>query len=57
MRPEVGRARRYAQCVFVDRSAFKRIMSKQRDIFFGNFAKLKPSCANIKTFKNRWKYV
>ena len=57
MRPEVGRARRYAQCVFVDRSAFKRIMSKQRDIFFCNFAKLKPSCANIKTLKNRWKYV
>ena len=57
MRPEVGRARRYAQCVFVDRSAFKRIMSKQRDIFFCNFAKLKPSCANIKTLKNRWKNV
>ena len=33
MRPEVGRARRYAQYVFVGRSAFKRIMSKQRDIF------------------------
>ena len=57
MRPEVGRARRYAQCVFVDRSAFKRIMSKQRDIFFCNFAKLKPSCANIKTLKNQWKYL
>ena len=52
MRPEVGRARCYTQCVFVDKSAFKRIMSKQRDIFFCNLAKLKPSCAKIKTVKN-----
>ena len=47
MRPEAGRAKRYAQCVFVDRSAFKRIMSKQRVIVCCNFAKLKPSGANI----------
>ena len=52
MRPEAGRARRYAQCVFVDMGAFKRIMSQQRVSCFCNFAKLKPSCANIKTLKN-----
>ena len=57
MRPEAGRARRYTQCVFVDMNAFKRIMSEQRAIFFCNFAKLKPSCDNIKTLKNRSKYV
>ena len=57
MRPEAGRAKRYAQCVFVDMNAFKRIMSEQRIKFFCNFAKLTPSCASIKTLKNHWKYV
>ena len=56
MRPEAGRAKRYAQCVFVDMNAFKRIMSEQRIKFCCNFAKLTPSCASIKTLKNHWKY-
>ena len=56
MRPEVGRTIRYAQCVFVDMSAFKRIVSQHRVNCFCNFAKLKPSYANIKTLKNHWKY-
>ena len=51
MRPEAGRPKRYAQCVFVDMSAFKRIMSEQRVIFFCNIAKLKPSGDDIQTFK------
>ena len=55
MRPEAGRARRYAQCVYVDMNTFKRIMSKQRVVMFCNFSKLKPSCDNIKTLKNHWK--
>ena len=57
MRPEAGRAKRYAQCVFVDMNAFKRIMSEQRIKFVCNFAKLTPSCASIETLKNHWKYV
>ena len=56
MRSETERARRYAQCVFVDMSAFKRIVSQHRVTCFCNFAKLKPSYANIKTLKNHWKY-
>ena len=54
MRPEAGRAKRYAQCVFVDMNAFKRIMSQHRVHCFCNFAKLKPSYANIKTLKTIW---
>ena len=52
MSPESERAKRYAQCVFVDMSAFKHGMSQQRVNFVCNFAKLKPSGANIKTLKD-----
>mgnify|MGYP006888681704 CR=1 FL=1 len=54
---EGGRAKRYAQYHFADMSAFKRIMAQERVNFFGYLAKLKPSRANIKTMKKRWKYV
>ena len=53
MRPEAGRAKRYAQCVFVDMNAFERTMPEQRIKFVRNLAKLKPSGDNIKTLKNR----
>ena len=48
MRPEAGRAKRYAQCVFVDMNAFERTMPEQRIKFVRNLAKLKPNCDNIK---------
>ena len=40
------RAKRYAQCLFADMRAFKRIMAQERMNFFGDLAKLKPSRAN-----------
>ena len=52
----MGREIRYAQCHFVDMSAFKSIMAQERVNFFGYLAKFKPSRANIKTMKTRWKY-
>ena len=57
MGPEMGGARRYAQCACVDMNAFKRIVSQHRVTCYCNFAKLKPSYANIKTMKNSGKYV
>ena len=57
MRPESEGAKRYAQCVFVDMSAFKRVMSQHRVNCFCNFANVKPNSADIKTLKNEWKYV
>ena len=53
---EGGRAKRYAQCHFVDMNTFKSIMAQERVNFFGYLAKLKPSRANIKTMKKRCKY-
>ena len=37
---EGGRAKRYAQCHFVDMNAFKSIMAQERVNFFGYLAKL-----------------
>ena len=57
MSPESERDKRYAECVFVDMSAFKRGMSKQRVNFFCNLAKVKPNNAKVKTLKNNFKYA
>ena len=57
MRPESKRAKRYAQCVFVDMSAFKRVMSQHRANCFCNFANVKPNSADIKNIEKHQKYV
>ena len=57
MRPESERARRYAQCHFVDMGTLKRFMLGQIRCVFYNFAKTKSSGVNIKQCQKRWKYV
>ena len=53
----MGRAKRYAQCHFVDMSALKHIMLEHVRCVFYNFAKTTSTSANIKTLKFHWKYV
>ena len=48
MRPESERAKRYAQCHFVDMGALKRFMLGQVRCVFYNFAKATSSGVNIK---------
>ena len=57
MRPESERAKRYAQCHFVDMSALERFMLGIGRCVFYNFAKTTSSGVNIKQLKKRWKYV
>ena len=57
MDPELGRAKRYAQCHFVHISALEHFMLRQVLCIFYNFAKAPQSSANIKTLKFHWKYV
>ena len=47
MRPESERAKRYAQCHFVDMGALKRFMLGQVRCVFYNFAKTTSSGVNI----------
>ena len=53
MRPESDGAKRYAQRVFVDVSAFKRVMSQHRVNCFCNFANVKPNSADIKNIEKQ----
>ena len=48
MRPESERAKRYAQCHFVDMGALKRFMLGQVRCVFYNMAKTTSSGVNIK---------
>ena len=57
MGPELGRAKRYAQCHFVHIGALEHFMLRQVVCIFYNFAKAPSSSANIKTLKFHWKYV
>ena len=57
MRPESERAKRYAQCHFVNMGALKRFMLQEVRCTFSYSAEVTSSCANIKTNKKRWKYV
>ena len=57
MGPAVRREKRYAQCRFVDMSVLKRFMLGQVCSVFYNFAKARSIGANIKTLKNKKKYV
>ena len=52
MGPEMGRAKRYAQCHFVDMSALQRFMLGQVRCVLYNYAKPMSTGANIKTYKN-----
>ena len=49
--PEMGRAKRYAQCVFVDMSALKRNMFGHVRRIVYNVREATPNCANIKLLK------
>ena len=57
MGPELGRAKRYAQCHFVYIGALERVMLRQVVCISYKFAKAPSSNANIKTLKCHWKYV
>ena len=57
MGPEMGGAKRYAQCQFVDMSALKRFVFGQVRCVFYNFAKPMSICANMNSLKNHWKNV
>ena len=57
MAPELGRAKRYAQCHFVHIGALKRFMLRQVVCIFLYFVKAQSSSANIKALKFHWKYV
>ena len=57
MGPELGRAKRYAQCHFVHIGALEHFMLRQVVCIFHKFAKAPRSSANIKTLKFHWKYV
>ena len=48
---EMGRAKRYAQCHFVDISAIERFMLRQVGCIFGDFAKTTSNSVNIKQSK------
>ena len=50
--PEMGGAKRYAQCHFVDMSDLKRFMLGEVRCNFSNFAKPRWIDANIKSLKN-----
>ena len=51
MGPELGRAKRYAQCHFVHIGALEHFMLRQVVCIFYKFAKAPSSSANIKTLK------
>ena len=55
MGPELGRTKRYAQCVFVDMNDLERNMFRHICPVVGNFRETTPSYANIKLLKNKWK--
>ena len=57
MGPELGRAKRYAQCHFVHIGALERFMLRQVVCNFFNFVKARPNSANMETLKFHWKYV
>ena len=57
MGPELGRAKRYSQCHFLNIGALEHFMLRQVVCIFYNFAKAPSSSANIKTFKFHLKYV
>ena len=57
MRPELGLARRYAQCHFVHIGALEHFMLRQVVCASYNFAKALSSNANIKTVKIHLKFV
>ena len=57
MRPELGRAKRYAECHFVHIGALERVMLRQVVCIPYEFAKAPSSNANIKTLKIHWKFV
>ena len=52
MGPERERARRYAQCGFGDMSALQRLMLRQVDYVFCNFATTTSQCVNTKLLKS-----
>ena len=54
---DMGGARRYAQCHFVDMSDLKRFMLGEVRCNFSNFAKPRWIDANIKSLKNHWENV
>ena len=57
MRPESGRAKRYAQCHFVYIGALEHVMLRQVVCISYSYARAPSSSANLKTLKIRWKFV
>ena len=57
MCPESERAKRYAQCHFVDMGGLQRFMLRQVRCVFYNFAKPTSSGVNMEQLNKRWKYV
>ena len=55
MGSEMGGARRYAQCHFVDMSDLERFMLEQVRYIFSNFTKPMSIGANIKSLQKYWK--
>ena len=54
MSPQTGRAKRYAQCHFVDMSAHKSVMLARACCMLGSLAEPTSIHVSIKMLKNRW---